>query len=477
MFRNAVLKYDARTQNGDPSHSTTKSPLLDFFGGICRVGNTIPDNLKDKILLLLARCWAEDPLLTLKAIFYKRDCRNGAGERKIFEICMRWLFEHYPTVFDKNLKHVPQFGYWKDLLQLADLDCDAVAKLFGSELKTGLAAKWAPTVGGHFDRAHPGLCRKIAHHAGLYMRYWQQLYRQLLSSRRDALRVVERQMTLGEWSHIDYARVPSIAMDRSKDAFRKHTPERFGKWLTDVKSGKSKVNAQVLMPHQLITQASDPVAEAQWNAIVEKTRSLGKLNRTVAMSDVSESMDLHGGVPMQVSVALGCLISQCAVGSWRDMLITFSESPHFLDLSDCKTLNDRVGKIKRDGVGYNTDLVRAFEVMLQRAQDNKVPADEMPEKIILISDMQFDVADRNTSSLDTIRTAFRDAGYQLPNIVFWNVTGNASSFPAERDERGICMISGFSQNLLMSVMDGEIPDPMSIMMRALNHPRYNCLTL
>ena len=478
------------TTNGDQAWKSVGSPLLDFFSGVCRKDNSLDDATLTRIIELMPKCWAEDPLLTLKMLFYKRDCREGAGERKIFEIGFRYLLDNHPQHAIANIKHIPEYGSWKDIAKLLDHSAASgpAVDLFTDMLREdmtklsnvdsdnhpniSLAAKWAPTLGGSVDRA-TGASRSIARALGMGHN-WQQKYRRALHSLREYTQVVECIMSAGDWDKIDYQKVPSLAMQRYRKVFERHSADKWKAYLEKLKGKTAKVNATQLMPHQIIRgDLNDELTQHQWNAVVADVRARGTLKNAIAMCDVSGSMT---GLPMDVSIALGCLISEVSETN-RDLLISFNEQPRFFDLAGM-TLRDRVSRIRRE-VGYNTDLFAAFREIVDRAKRLKLTPDQLPEKIILISDMQFDEADSKygSSSYECVKKLYADAGYRVPQVVFWNVQGLSTAFPVTDGQTGVCMVSGFSQNILNSVLRGDITDPHDIMLQTLNADRYNRITL
>lgn len=128
-----------------------------------------------------------------------------------------------------------------------------------------------------------------------------------------------------EWGSLPYNRVASVAMKSYKEIFLSHDEERFKKYLEDDKSGKTKIAAGAVLPHEIIGDLDGgEVAELQWKRMVDDMRTKGSLTNCIAISDVSGSME---GTPMEVSVALGLLVSELAEEPWRGKLITFSRTP------------------------------------------------------------------------------------------------------------------------------------------------------
>ncbi|WZZ88269.1 hypothetical protein YC2023_116848 [Brassica napus] len=253
-----------------------------------------------------------------------------------------------------------------------------------------------------------------------------------------------------EWGSLPYNRVASVAMKSYKEIFLSHDEERFKKYLEDDKSGKTKIAAGAVLPHEIIGDLDGgEVAELQWKRMVDDMRTKGSLTNCIAISDVSGSME---GTPMEVSVALGLLVSELAEEPWRGKLITFSRTP-------CLAVE---GKLKPEG---------------------------MIKRVFVFSDMEFDEASssysryntRETSSWETnyqvIVSKYKERGYGVPEIVFWNLRDSKST-PVARSDKGVALVSGFSKNLIKMFLDndGEI-DPMTIMDAVISGPEYNELVV
>jgi hypothetical protein len=500
-----------KTDRGAITFQTSNSHILDFFSNVCR---PFPDNIEERMDTLLYACFKENPLLALKCGFAKRDIRGngGAGERKVFEIFFRWLYRNYPNTALHNLKWIPHFGYWKDLHSHLEGMSDRISSLYaiqlqkdldleGGEGSLSLCSKWCPSVNGSVQRKW-GLCKEIAVKMGFSKSTWSRDMRvNVLTPLRKRLEIVESKMCANRWSDISYSKVPSIAMNIYRKAFQVHDPDGFETWQELVKDGKETVNASVLMPHQLVKnycpQESlcihsltytdvDKTTELQWSSLIDAGRAyMDDLKRNGGVTDGNFMMlalpDLSGsmvGTPMMVSLGLSIYISKVCPEPFRDMMISFSEKPTVINLEGKDTLLECLQECsKSENIGYNTNLQATFDLILKQCVKNSVPQSKMVKKIVAVSDMQFDdavVGGISMSNLNAISLKYKQAGYEMPQIVFWNVQCKNES-PAKKDERGIAMIAGWSKNIMTTIMKGEIPDPQSIMMDVLTSPRYDCL--
>ena len=486
-----INEYTATTWNGDLAHSSSGDPRLDlFFKGFVR--GCDEENLNN----MLTVSWCKYPEDTVKLIIHSRDCRGGKGEKKVSYQGMLWLRKYKPLTYIMNLAKFLEYGYFKDLLQLAGMaedfnlnplgvtenyiELEILAEYLKDDIekvkedaRISLAAKWAPSEGKHFDIKY-GFAEDIAKLIFPNVINYKKEYRMLLSKLRKHLNIVEILTTDNRWEEIEYSKVPSKAHRLLRKAFLKHAPEHYNEYLFGLKLGTEKINFKGTHPHELVStyiggyNNLDETIEGQWRALVNDVREKGSLENTIAVSDVSGSMMNPNGLPMSVSIALGILIAQCCEGIFHNKLISFSESPKVHELKG-ETLKDMVDFTKNMDWGMNTNIDKVFQLLLNTAK--LTSSKDMVKNIIIISDMQFDQAIINTklSAFDRNRKMFEDSGYSLPKIVFWNVNGSINSVPIRAHESGAFLVSGFSAELLKDLVDnGFNTDPIGFLMSVIN---------
>lgn len=366
----------------------------------------------------------------------------------------------------------------------------------GEVTKISLAAKWCPSIDSSFDRATlicESIARKVfpktlyteyegiedAHYA---YRVRDRLRKQVLVPLRKALELPEVYIGANRWDSLPYNRVASVAMKLYKDKFLMHDPERFKKYLEDVKAGKAKIAAGALLPHEIIGSLDDPcdsgqVAELQWKRIVDDLMQKGKLRNCMAICDVSGSMH---GTPMEVSVALGVLVSELSEEPWKGKLITFSENPELqvLEGDSLRSRTDFVGEMEW---GMKTDFQKVFDLILQVAVNGNLKPEQMIKRLFVFSDMEFDQASANPWETDyqVIVNKYKEKGYGsvVPEIVFWNLRDSRST-PVLGTQKGVALVSGFSKNLLTLFLDNEgVINPEQVMEAAISGQEYQKLVV
>ena len=365
----------------------------------------------------------------------------------------------------------------------------------GDISKISLAGKWCPSVDSSFDRSTL-LCESIGRRIfpksdpeydgvedGHYAyRVRDRLRKQVLVPLRRALELPEVYMGANRWSELPYNRVASVAMKTYKERFMKHDKDRFQAYLNNVRDGKTKIAAGALLPHQIISSLEDEedgglVAELQWKRMVDDVSKKGKLKNCIAVCDVSGSMS---GIPMEVSVALGILVSELSEDPWKGKVITFSESPE-LHLIAGEDLRSKADFVRDMNWGMNTDFQKVFDLILQVAVTGKLNPEAMIKRIIVFSDMEFDQASANSWETDyeAIKRKFREKGYEtaVPEIVFWNLRDSRAT-PVPGSEKGVALVSGFSKNLLTLFLDnGGVVNPAAVMEAAISGQEYDKLAV
>ncbi|KDO75142.1 hypothetical protein CISIN_1g043578mg [Citrus sinensis] len=347
----------------------------------------------------------------------------------------------------------------------------------GEVTKISLAAKWCPSIDSSFDRATlicESIARKVfpktlyteyegiedAHYA---YRVRDRLRKQVLVPLRKALELPEVYIGANRWDSLPYNRVASVAMKLYKDKFLMHDPERFKKYLEDVKAGKAKIAAGALLPHEIIGSLDDPfdggqVAELQWKRIVDDLMQKGKLRNCMAICDVSGSMH---GTPMEVSVALGVLVSELSEEPWKGKLITFSENPE-LQVLEGDSLRSRTDFVTEMEWGMNTDFQKVFDLILQVAVNGNLKPEQMIKRLFVFSDMEFDQASANPWETD----------YQVI------VNKDSRSTPVLGTQKGVALVSGFSKNMLTLFLDNEgVINPEQVMEAAISGQEYQKLVV
>lgn len=497
-----------QTENGATGYSTTGNDLVDLNFRVPSNHNNVKEEDIKKFIQVL-----KDDLVTgLKWMFYLRDIREGLGERDSF-VSFFWVLNEYnPEVACKVLPLIPEYGRWKDVIDiLAEFPDDndlteAIFLLIENQLRedcvnltedksVSLLAKWLPSVNA--SNKSRKLARRICNKLALTF----ENYRKVLSSLRKYLDVTEVKTCGGKWNEIDYNKVSSNANARYLKSFMKHDSERRQKYLDTLSSPVAAgaiMHASNLYPHEVYAKYSetygryydvkvnaDQGVEALWTNL----KNIDTVGNTMVVVDGSGSMvtNIKGSKIMAIDVArsLGVFFSERCIGEFKDKVIEFSAKPRYIDLTNCKSLADKYNTLTKYGDCSNTNLEKVFDLLLKTAIDNNLPQSELPQRILIVSDMEFDGATNIYGShnevmakyqtlFESIKEKWSYYGYKMPNIVFWNVNSRTNTIPVTANECGVTLVSGYSVNNVKMILSGDV-NPWTALKSVLESDRYNAI--
>ena len=476
------------TANGGATNASSLSACVDFFFQI----GAMRGQDEEVIYSAFSAAFEQNPQVALRTLFWARDVREGAGERRSFRVCLTRLAQRRPACFSDGVFYcMPVFGRWDDMLSLFDTPVETTAlEVISSALYNadGLCAKWMPREKSS-KRIYAQRIRK-------FMGLSSSAYRKMLSG---LTRVVESQMCAGDWDEINYSHVPSQAMRIYKKAFERHSPEAWATYMEGLVAGTEKVNAAAIHPHEILAPyiVGSPnsvswgyssnrgvdvgeiphIVEYQWYSLPNWL--MNNPNRILPVVDTSGSMECayNGGSvrPIDVSVSLGLYIAERNNGPFANHMITFSSRPKMQRIQG-DNLRERLSSVCSAEWGQSTNIEATFEAILHHAKASGASQYDMPNMILILSDMEFNqCAQIDETAMQSIRRQYEEVGFHLPKIVFWNLNAGKENVPVRFDESGTALISGFSPSIMKSLMEeGEIT-PEGVMLNTVMADRYSTI--
>ena len=335
MDTTATLLVDLSSgENGTLEHKTTSSDLLDLFFRLVR--NLPASELENMFATVLDKSSTNNDADLLAdlivLVFQTRDTRGGKGEKMLFYNMLLELYKNYPETVISLLSEIPNYGYFKDFMNLlemiaplqsdlsygdlrklqssmidlfakqllADKETIESAKAFETVPKLSLAAKFAPREGKKFKAFYMMLVKCLFPRSKTPNKDYRSLVVELTAT----LEIPEVFMCAKRYDEINFRKVPSLCLNRHRAAFLNELVTKKGKHsvsLTEseqetgnrfpddekrvkcrntlVKSSvEGKVCGKVLLPHELISQlmsrhaiqsAESSVYDAQWQKIIE----------------------------------------------------------------------------------------------------------------------------------------------------------------------------------------------------------------
>lgn len=485
-----------RTENGSIAHKSTLSAIYDMYA----LGGAYRNRTDADCILLFENALEENEELAMKCLFYLRDVRGGGqGERRFFRVCMNWLAHKNPKAVKRNLEQFSEFGRWDDLYCLVGTpveddmfkmmyeqlgkDVESLKKknqgvsLLGKWLKSCNASSKETTRLGNITREAFGLTHKQ--------------YRKILSALRTRINIVEKLMSENRWNEIEFDKIPSKAGLIYKNAFarRDMIAQKYAEFMKDI---DTKVNAGTLYPYEVVkevinhinyysdnpirmTDVERAVANKYWDNLTDYFND-ATLN-ALAVVDTSGSM---WGTPINVAISLGMYCAERAQGPFANHYISFASQPQLIKVEGVDFV-DKVYRIYATNLVDNTNLEAVFDLLLDTAISNNVSQSEIPENIIIISDMQIDEArsswyyHRTQTPVNTVMEIAREkwatAGYELPHLIYWNVDARQNTFLD--DGENVSYVSGFSSSTFEQIMSGKTG--VELMLEKLMSDRYSVI--
>ena len=468
-FANAVKSHlnatvVARTDNGMKAHAATGNAVLDLFTNIGAA--------RGKDISAMARAaLAENVDLTLRTLLHARDIRGGMGERQTFRDLLALLESIDPSLAAKLMVKIPELGRWDDLFTYTGENRVAALNMIKQALiidQNGLAAKWMPRKGA------------VAVELTKFLGLTPKAYRKLIVG---LTQVVESQMCAKNWNEINFSHVPSVASARYQKAFGRNAKDSYAAYLVELqkpeaeRTVKVKINAGAVFPYDVVKSVSTgnaAVANEQWKAL---PNYIGDA-KIFPMIDVSGSMGYYSGCkhmqPIDFAVSLGLYVSEKGTSPFKDMFVTFDSHPKIVQVAG--TLSERLLQVAKASWGGSTNLAAAFDLILNIALRGAVNEADMPEVLVIFSDMQFDPYHGfDATARQMITDKYNRAGYNLPRVVFWNLRSDAGNTPVKFSDAGVAMVSGNSPATIKAVLSNELDNftPYNVMLKTLMNSRYD----
>ena len=464
-----------KTNENGNSYEHSLDHAVEFFS---KAGSLFEKNISyynnsETALSLFQKVWITDKETAFKLLLWLRDCRGGAGNRSGFRSILNWLSEYGPLWISENIEWIPIVGRWDDLRSLFDTPLEKlVSDHWASEIKKNnvLAAKWA-------NRKD-----KPLKHA-LYIKK-EGDFRKLLASIRKNY-IVEHKMCNKIYNEIDYCTVPSLAMARYTNAFNKNDPGRFNKYKNNLINGETEIKAKVLFPHdcvKTVKYGDKEIADAQFDSLPNYLENTNE--RIIVISDTSGSMhfSISGkieAVDVSQSLALYCSAKIPSTNPFYKKFIGFCSEGKFKNWEHLKFSEAVLDRKIFDGAIGSTRIDRALDLILETAKFYNLTNNEIPTTILIVSDMQFHrgVRSRNKdlNKLTEVNIAldrWKDVGYNIPKIVYWNLAGYLGS-PELESKSNVALVSGFSPSILKDLFSGNDMTPVKIMKRTLEKYKIN----
>lgn len=465
MLKNSTVT----NTKGGQYYDTTYDANLDMFSMMSR------NQDESEITRMFSNAYEEDTEMALANLLYLLDIRDGKGERRLFKTCFKWLCENEKENALKILYQIGELGRWDYILvgigtKINKEVINLIDKQLQEDLRSeypSLLAKWLPTKRRPsldlFDYAKE-ICKGL--------NITREQYRKILVAIRKKLNLIETKLASKNYE-IDFEKVPTKAMLKYRQAFSRNCPELYNKYLELANKGEVKINTKGLFAYEIVKNIRNKyniTSEERklYNAMWEQQKDIlkGYNKNILVMADTSGSMTWSNNKPIFSSIGLAIYIAERNKGAFKDYFMTFSNQPKMQKIIG-KDIVDKIRNIHT--INSDTNIDKAFKLLLDTAKENNISNEEMPSHIIIISDMEFDdgVYSKDGTNLKGWQKEFNKLGYEMPKIIFWNVSVFIQGIPATKFENDVALISGFSTAIFENLLDLENLTPINVMLSKL----------
>lgn len=460
-------------------YKSTLNAVYDMFA----LGGAYRNRTDEDCILLFKNALEENEELALKCLFYLRDIRSGQGERRFFRVCFKWLAKEYPNIAARNLENVPEYGRWDDLYSVVgtkveeamfaeiinQLDLDMEALNMGDSFGVSLLAKWLKS-----ENASSKETKKLGDLTRKALGLSHKQYRKILSDLRTRINIVEKLMSEGKWEQIEYAKLPSKAGLIYRNAFARRDAERYEEFINNK---KTKVNAGTLYPYDIVNKVTDKIS--YWGRDIDITDTErevlnkywanqkdylnGQPCKIMCIVDTSGSMTSRYNAtvtPIDVAISLGMYCGERIGEPFKNYFISFSSRPQLIKIEGIDFV-DKVARIYRQNLCEDTNLNAVFDLLLKMYKNNQVKAGDLPEQLIVISDMEINNGscwysdEERTTEMQRIRNEWEAAGVKMPKLVYWNVNARHDLILDDASNDDVTFVSGCSPIVFQSILTGK----------------------
>lgn len=485
-----------RTENGALAHKSTNSAVYDMFA----LGGAYRKRSDEDVILLFKNAVEENAELAMKCLFYLADCRGGQGERRFFRVAYKWLANKYPEIARRNIENIPEYRRWDDVIYSCvgtPVENDALAFIkkqlvLDIQCKTpSLLAKWLPS-----ENASARETKVMGNLIREYLGMTHKEYRKTLSELRTRINIVEKLMSQNRWGEIEFDKIPSRAGLIYKNAFARRDMIA-KKYESFAKDEKTTVNAKALYPYEVVAKAASgsiwsynfsklsdvdrAMLEKYWNNLPDYLN--GNPCKMMCVVDTSSSMTgSEAAAPINVAISLGMYCAERIGGPFANHYISFASQPQLIKIEGIDFV-DKVRRIYKTNLCDNTDLVAVFNLLKRIALQPDTKAEDIPETIVVISDMQIDSGtsswrgkNRWTTSgaateMEKIRKEWESVGLKMPKLVYWNVDARENTILDSGEN--VTFVSGMSPIIFEQVLTGATG--YDLMLKKLMSERYNAI--
>jgi len=238
-------------------------------------------------------------------------------------------------------------------------------------------------------------------------------------------------------------------------------PAKINEWV-GIHQERALLHQQVQDKIKEISEAIDKIQAEFKKKPTDPNQIRINLKNVIGMYDVSGSMTIgcKSVRPIDVCIGMAYCISQLTRDhniEHNPIGITFSDNPNIFEIPSNIDFVSACHLIRGQNWGGSTNFEAAFQLILNKAVAEHWKQEDMPEALMVFSDMQFDRASVYSDSFETMyeimKHEFEAKGYNIPLIVFWNLNGRYEGQNVNKDCKGVITISGYDPAIFKTIIE------------------------
>ena len=265
-----------------------------------------------------------------------------------------------------------------------------------------------------------------------------------------------------------YDAVPSLeyANGLANDDFRAYV---FENKVFPVYGDKSSEEWKLYYEDEKLTKEELNSLDTIWNSFNREEID----SKTIVVRDGSGSMlDNNPVSANSVATSLTLLFAERLSGEFKNKFITFASNPRLVEVKG-NTIKEKYDCLSKYTDYTSTCIEKVYNLILKvYAKPNFTKEDQL-DRIVIISDMEFDYAvESDSSTFELFKEKFAKMGYKLPEVVFWNVRARSTHLPVTMDENNVKLVSGSSASIIEMITKNSADTPYDMMLKCLE--KYSC---
>lgn len=304
-----------------------------------------------------------------------------------------------------------------------------------------LVKKWMP----RYSSKHLLLARQIAKYYGMN----KQQYGHFIKCN-----TTENKLSDHRYDDLEFEHIPSLAMIKYAKAFatKSETKERYAQYLEDVKAGKKDLKVSTTNVYDIYKNRYNIDADLFFDKLEKiKINCIPIVDTSGSMCDNNDSFGK--------ALAIGHYLAKCSTYC-PNKVVSFSSRPQLITLgqavNNIYSYDYSIVKPKDEESVYQREIASMYTGDCSNTDFGAVMEllsnldGEMPEYLVVLSDMEFDAGSR--SSKEETMKLFKFKGYTT-KIVWWNLNSRNITCP-EMDAEGNIFISGYNPMMLKYLQVG-----------------------